>query len=404
VSPTSQPTLEAAVQRIVALLFGGGVPPEQQTAAQATQLAVAVAEKPSDRDYEPWLALIERLLFDNRWKVVTDLAGLPAPSNPTDSVLNDVLTQLGDLDAALRRELSATATLLAVTILTTDQSGPVSDPVLDWLLPEMAKRVSWFVQHFVQLDATTQYALLAKFRVTGEDAEGAVAMMMSEAAAGGLIPAYAGAVDPNSFGEWKPKGGQAIPLYIGNAAHEGIADFYEAVNPPLVFKNTTPVQTIINELAEKFHFEAGQLAEAFSLRKPDILHFNLLTPPAWVYEIKPHGSELQAEAQGALYIDILNAIVGEGIQALPGLPGIPGTYGTIPAPSGWFHFESTVPGVITYEYKRAPLKAIRQREEEAKRKQIRAAVEAAGVPAAAAGVVVAFLVILSQYGWRLVLV
>jgi RHS repeat-associated protein len=140
-------------------------------------------------------------------------------------------------------------------------------------------------------------------------------------------------------GGWNPPGRQPIPLYIGNMAHEGIAQAYRSEHVgEVVFTNTTSLVTI----ATFFGADPTGLGIADLLR-PDIL--NATTRE--VYEIKPAGSEAAAAAQAGLYIGALGQV---GVVLAPGRIGVPGTAGVVPAPGGAYAFSATSAGVISYRY------------------------------------------------------
>jgi RHS repeat-associated protein len=149
-------------------------------------------------------------------------------------------------------------------------------------------------------------------------------------------PSQTGGIVP---GPWAPPGRQPIRYYIGNEAHDAIAEAYRLGHPlDLVFTNTTPLQTIAGSLG----MNPAALAP-FQFLKPDI--FNATTGE--VYEIKPAGQELVALQRVLLYQRLLTSV---GLNVKLGRVGAPGTTGVVAAPGGAYVFASVFPGVISYKY------------------------------------------------------
>ena len=141
-------------------------------------------------------------------------------------------------------------------------------------------------------------------------------------------------------------GKQPVRYYIGNDAHNAIADNYEAVRPSeYIYTNSIPVVTIAKDLRGNLDL----LRNADLLLRPDI--FNATTHE--IYEIKPSGSEAAARLQLLGYI---SALARAGIPAMPGGSG-PGTAGTLSAPGGYYQYWTPDPGIISYKWvtTRSPL-------------------------------------------------
>lgn len=141
-------------------------------------------------------------------------------------------------------------------------------------------------------------------------------------------------------GPWSPPGNQPAPFYIGNEAHQGIADFYRGLHPfDPVFTNSSSLAAIAPWLGG----DPAGLGNADLLR-PDILNARTRE----IYEIKPAGSEPAGAAQLAMY---MRALSGAGVTGLvPGAAGALGTVGAIPAPGGAYAFASLSSGIISYRY------------------------------------------------------
>jgi hypothetical protein len=125
-----------------------------------------------------------------------------------------------------------------------------------------------------------------------------------------------------------------------------------------------------------------------------------------VYEIKPWWLAEVAAAEAAMYCA---GMTQAGVPAALGRMGFPGTFGAVPAPNGYYVFESPLPGVIAYQYFRASPVEIRERDEQRKTsspKTIDAAALAAatGVTLAVATIAVELMAVLAEYGWILLFV
>jgi hypothetical protein len=149
---------------------------------------------------------------------------------------------------------------------------------------------------------------------------------------------------PIGPGPFTPPGNQPIPFYIGNTAHISIAATYVAEHPgQLVFTNFTPISTILGRLGAN---SSGLSASDLDM-KPDII--NIDPAKRHLYEIKPQGAESLATTEANLYIAVF---ARAGVPIVPGPTTEPGTSGVIPAPGGYYLFESPLPGVIAYQYRR----------------------------------------------------
>jgi Domain of unknown function (DUF4157) len=170
-------------------------------------------------------------------------------------------------------------------------------------------------------------------------------------AAAGMTGASPAPVEP---GPWTPPGKQPIPLYIGNAAHTGIALNYQNAHPgETVATNNSPVKSIL-EAIRKLHAAGGQKVDAAQLAdddldlRPDITNLTRLH----LYEIKPVDAETAGAAKAARYISLF---AKAGVTIALGPTTEPGVTGGIPAPDGVYMFWSPQPGVIVYQYRKGRL-------------------------------------------------
>jgi hypothetical protein len=172
-------------------------------------------------------------------------------------------------------------------------------------------------------------------------AEGAAAAV--QAASMPMPAAAAAATSPVAPGGWNPPGNQPIPFYIGNEAHVAIALAYVAAHAgERVFTNAIPFSTILGQIARA---RPGAVDAANLALKPDIANITL----HHLYEIKPVAQLAEAEAKLALYLGIFNTA---GVPMSAGPQTAAGTAGVVPAPGGYYMYESPLPGVILYQYRR----------------------------------------------------
>lgn len=189
-------------------------------------------------------------------------------------------------------------------------------------------------------------AYAARRVATSSDTEALLALVDSpeDAAEAAVV---ANAPGPVAKGPWQKPGEQPANMYVGNAVHDAIAQYYLAHHTlEAVFLNTRPISAILQELARMGTGPASNLAAKakgdFGLR-PDITNASLLE----LFEIKPAGALAQGQAEMSYYLSIFH---GAGVPMKPGTPGSPGTQGVVPAPGGHVRFYAPVPGVILYRY------------------------------------------------------
>jgi hypothetical protein len=169
-----------------------------------------------------------------------------------------------------------------------------------------------------------------------------------------VLAAVTGPVGP---GPWNPPGGQPIPFYIGNVAHVAIAAEYAVVHGgDIAFYNFTPVSSILDAWS-KMGISANigaltpiQLAQ-LALR-PDIINLSR----HHLYEIKPEAGAALGLAKADVYIALF---VAAGVPITLGPTNEPGTMGVIPAPDGYYIFQSPEPGLITYAYRKGRYQPVR---------------------------------------------
>lgn len=177
----------------------------------------------------------------------------------------------------------------------------------------------------------------------------------SAATAGPTAAAVTGdAPAPVEPGPWAPPGEQPIPLYIGNAAHAGIALSYQNAHlGETVATNTSPLKSIL-EAIRKLHGADGQKVDKSSLAdddlglRPDITNLTRLH----LYEIKPLAAQAAGAAKAATYVSLF---AKAGVTVALGPTTEPGVEGGIPAPAGVYMFWSPQPGVIVYQYRKGKL-------------------------------------------------
>ncbi|WP_428263404.1 hypothetical protein [Haliangium sp.] len=147
---------------------------------------------------------------------------------------------------------------------------------------------------------------------------------------------------------WAPPGDQPIPMYVGNQAHNRIAEHYERVHSgETVFTNTTPMSTILRELG-MLGKSAGALTQGELALRPDITNVTL----KHLFEIKPEAAAAEGLSQASMYLGLFGKA---GVTLSLGPPSDPGANGQLPAPGGVFLFSSPSPGLITYRYRRGTL-------------------------------------------------
>ncbi len=144
-------------------------------------------------------------------------------------------------------------------------------------------------------------------------------------------------------GPWNP-GKQNPAFYLGNKAHEQIADEYRNANPGQeIFTNNSNIRTLVRQGGGNLKgLSPTQLAF-----KPDITNLTKMH----IYEIKPSTQLARGLSECVMYEATLNMA---GVPVKAGPTNAPGTQGTIPAPGGVYVYWAAVPGVIVYQYKRGP--------------------------------------------------
>ena len=151
---------------------------------------------------------------------------------------------------------------------------------------------------------------------------------------------------PTQPGLWNRPGEQPESLYIGWMAHALIAQAYKDAHPSeLVYANHFPIATILTAFSGS---QPGALNPSFAQLKPDIV--NVVTGE--IYEIKSMTQWQNASLELAMYLAVFRAA---NVPLIPGAPLAPGTFGVIPAPGGFFVYESPLPGLILYAYRPIPL-------------------------------------------------
>lgn len=304
------------------------------------------------------------------------------------------------------------------------------------------------------LDPLPQLEVLGHLGVPPAAAEGAMAMLFSEAMDAGLDSMFTspparrltaaitvpepwlarlsqllGGINRHatSFLDWANRGNQANPLYIGNQVHEAIANFYRLNHlehttswldpwPTAIWTNSEPVGSILRVLEGKFRFMGSPLSAALHLARPDIFEFGFAhdMPPGWVYEIKPASSGAALATYEAQFYAV--ALTLCDINVVPGPAGAVGTVGVVPIPQGWAAFISPIEGVIVYRILWASEEAIaqraqvpwwRQRRELDLRARLEQALRDTGAPAAViamVGMMAVVITVLLAYGWVIILV
>jgi len=177
-----------------------------------------------------------------------------------------------------------------------------------------------------------------------------------DAATAGPTAAGASGVPPTPVepGPWAPPSEQPIPLYLGNAAHTGIAASYIATHGGEVVRtNASPVGSMLATLkrmlgAQGDKVDKSALSDNELGLMPDITNLTRLH----LYEIKPLAAEAAAAAEAAMYVGLF---AKAGVTVMLGPTTEPGVEGGIPAPGGVYMFWSPQPGVIVYQYRRGKL-------------------------------------------------
>lgn len=227
-------------------------------------------------------------------------------------------------------------------------------------------------QLLLKLSGKDQQKVLERLGIRDEGAEGAMAMISAAAIQAGIIQSPIAKTSSFDFGDWDLPGDMPAPYYIGTSAHLAIAAYYASKHKPpghFVATNHTSVETIVKKLVSDYDFEPDQIDAKYVSRMPDIFEFSLAhVPPGIVYEIKPWTMAGVAAAEAAMYCGALRQA---GIPVVPGARTFDGTQGALPAPNGYFVFESPAPGVIAYQYLRAAQVEIDARDEAKGRKKQR---------------------------------
>ena len=171
---------------------------------------------------------------------------------------------------------------------------------------------------------------------------------------GTMAAGAGGAPPPVEPGPWAPPGEQPIPLYVGNAAHKGIALNYQNAHPgETVRSNAFPVKSLLDTL-NRLLASKGSNVDQTALTDnelglmPDITNLTRLH----LYEIKPLAAEAAGAAKATMYVSLF---AKAGVAVALGPTTEPGIEGGIPAPGGVYMFWSPQPGVIVYQYRRGKL-------------------------------------------------
>ncbi len=154
-------------------------------------------------------------------------------------------------------------------------------------------------------------------------------------------------------GPWEPPGNQPIPFYLGNQIHDVIGEEYKSKHPgDEVMLNYFPITSILNRfLRHGVLSHPENLTEVEKNGKPDIVNLNR----RHLYEIKPKNRISEGVAEASLYA---LAFAKAGVVVTLGSTSEPGTSGVLPAPGGYIVFNSPVPGVIVYQYRRGSLEEV----------------------------------------------
>jgi len=176
-------------------------------------------------------------------------------------------------------------------------------------------------------------------------------MMVAMQSDGEMPNAVAAATQSVPRGPWQPRGGEPIPLYIGNEAHDGIAIYYRLQHRnERVFTNSDPISKILKDMQG---VNAGALGKGQLALRPDITNVTSRD----LYEIKPLDAAAEAATELVLYLELF-ALAGAPMTA--GSSTAPGTAGVIPAPDGYYLFESPAPGIILYQYRKGDYEPVPQ--------------------------------------------
>lgn len=300
------------------------------------------------------------------------------------------------------------------------------------------------------IDPEAQLEVLGHFGVPPDAAEGAIAEMLAESYDAGLdifspttpdglapdagerMATMAGGPldwfpklgqlirginrEANTFLDWKKPRDMFYGLYIGTAVHTAIAAYYLARHMPhaipgkTLWLNTSPIQSILAALEQKYAFQGNALDVALALARPDIFELGFVhnMPPGWVYEIKPATSGAERASYEAKFYAVAMSLTG--IPVLPGPITAAGVEGVVPVPHGWAAFCSPQEGVIVYRIRKASREAIARRNQVTANKAVRDTVErvvreSAPTPAqvATVGMVAVIIALIIEYGWVLAL-
>lgn len=147
---------------------------------------------------------------------------------------------------------------------------------------------------------------------------------------------------------WNP-GNQPPGYYIGNDAHNEIAEYYRTMHlGQRVFTNQVPILSMLDAFERKGYKVNRAAATSKELSdKPDITNVSLDN----LYEIKPFSDAVGAAAKLTYYEQIFLKI---GIPMRPGPSADPGAIGTLPSPGGLINFMSPAPGIILYQRQQPP--------------------------------------------------
>jgi hypothetical protein len=391
--------LSSALNHLVALVETRSWPTSSAGVTAGDLITVLEASPLDDTTYLKVLDKLGTLPWPQLWSVAEEL-GKKGPGL-------DTATYLQLLEAAANRLPNPdprAAIALTVTLFVADR------PSLTAIHFQALDRIT---RRLALLDGSSQWEVTQRLGMRKDDAEGLLASIMADAIEKGLdsVPAALLAMIGNiDFGEFNKPGNLPWAFYIGNAAHLAIADgFYLPRHPkPVhrVFRNYDSVKTIVEGLLEDYpDFDPDPIKAGYKYVKPDIFDFSMAhtkLPPGWVYEIKPARLAKVAKLEAIMYAGVL---ISAGVPAYLGPKDADGTRGVMPAPDGWFLFESPDKGVITYRYLRAPQEKIyernRQRGRVPAKPRYQEAVEAnaAGAAIWSTTLLAILLELLEEAGW-----
>jgi hypothetical protein len=400
--------LSSALNHLVALLETKSSSPWGPPAGASADELIAMLETspPTDATYQKVLDKLGALPWPQLWETAAGLAR-KGPGLDTATYLQLV----EDAANRLPNPAPRAAIALTVTLFVTDR------PSLTATHLESLDRI---IRRLALLDGESQWEVTKRLEMKKDAAEGMLASIMADAVELGLddIPAPLLALIGNmDFGEFNKPGDMPWAFYIGNAAHLAIADgFYLPRHPkPVhrVWRNYDTVKTIVEDLKDEMDkvgwtFDPDPILAGFKYVKPDIFDWSLIhTPkstPGWVYEIKPYRLRKLAKFEAIMYAGVL---IAGNVLAYLGPSDADGTRGAMPAPNGWFVFESPMDGVIAYRYLRAPKEKIYKRDRDRGRvtakPKYQEAVEASPARAAiwSAASLAILLELLEEAGWTL---